>query len=182
MARRRNPFFPLLVLALAAGFGYLYFGPHMALKRLQSAAEAGDMQALNELVDFPALRTSVKDNAKSAVSRELADRTGVRGVGVIGGYLAGRAVDPVVDLAVTPEGVAALTSGRLPTRGAKDGEKRRGLPEGLKVERGYEGADRFEFRYVDRESGDERIALIMRRDGIQDWKLTGVRFAGDEQR
>jgi hypothetical protein len=43
------------------------------------------------------------------------------------------------------------------------------------MERGYEGMGRFEVRYVDRESGDERIALIMRRDGL-DWKLTGVRF------
>jgi hypothetical protein len=181
MARRRSPFVPLLVLALVAAVGWIYFGPHMALKKLQAAAESGDVEAMNELVDFPALRTSVKENAKTAVSRELSDRTRLPGVGAIGGILAGRVVNPVVDLAVTPSGVAALTSGRLPGARSKDGEKPRGLPEGLKMKRGYEGMDRFEVRYVDRESGDERIALIMRRDGLN-WKLTGVRFVDAETR
>jgi hypothetical protein len=181
MARRRNPFAPLFVLALCAAFGWVYFGPHMALAKLNRAAESGDLTTMNELVDFPALRTSVKENAKTAVSREISSRTRLPGVGAIGGMLAGRVVNPLVDLAVTPSGVAALTSGRLPTGRDADGEKRRGLPEGLKMKRGYEGMDRFEVRYVDRESGDERIALIMRREGL-DWKLTGVRFVEPQPR
>lgn len=181
MARRRSPFVPLLALALVAAIGWVYFGPHMALKKLQAAAESGDIEAMNELVDFPALRTSVKENATTAVSRELSNRTRLPGVGAIGGILAGRVVNPVVDLAVTPSGVAALTSGRLPTGRDEDGARRRGLPEGLKMKRGYEGMGRFEVRYVDRESGDERIALIMRRDGLN-WKLTGVRFVEAQAR
>jgi hypothetical protein len=181
MARRRSPFVPLFALALCAALGWTYFGPHMALVKLKRAAESGDVETMNELVDFPALRTSVKENAKTAVSRELSERTRLPGVGAIGGILAGRVVNPLVDLAVTPSGVAALTSGRLPGARAEDGETRRGLPEGLKMKRGYEGMDRFEVRYVDRESGDERMALIMRRDGL-DWKLTGVRFVEAERR
>jgi hypothetical protein len=181
MARRRSPFVPLFALALCAAIGWTYFGPHMALVKLQRAAESGDIEAMNELVDFPALRTSVKENAKTAVSRELSNRTRLPGVGAIGGMLAGRVVNPLVDLAVTPSGVAALTSGRLPGARSEDGAQRRGLPEGLKMKRGYEGMGRFEVRYVDRESGDERIALIMRRDGL-DWKLTGVRFVEPETR
>lgn len=182
MARRRSPFLPLFVIALIAGAGWVYAGPHLALRKLQRAADAGDTRALNELVDFPALRGSVKENVSGSVSRELSDRTGLPGVGALGGYLAGRVVNPVVDAAVTPAGVAALASGRLPTEGGgRDGEDRRTLPEGLKRKFGYEGMGRFEVRYVDRESGAERLALIMSREGL-DWKLTGVRFGPAEAR
>jgi hypothetical protein len=181
MARRRSVFVPLFALALVAAFGWVYFGPYLALKKLQAAAESGDIEAMNELVDFPALRTSVKENAKTAVSRELSNRTRLPGVGAIGGILAGRVVNPVVDLAVTPSGVAALTSGRLPGGRDDDGAKRPGVPKELKRKLGYVGMGRFEVRYVDRESGDERIALIMRRYGLN-WKLTGVRFVEAQTR
>lgn len=182
MARQRNPFLPLLVVALIAGGGWLYAGPHLALRKLQRAADAGDTRAMNELVDFPALRSSVKENVNSSVSRELSDRTGLPGVGALGGYLAGRVVNTVVDAAVTPAGVAALASGRLPNDDeAEDGEGRRKLPDGLKREFGYEGMNHFEVRYVDRESGAERVALIMTRAGL-DWKLTAVRFGAADER
>ena len=53
----------------------MYFSPYLAYRKLTRAADRGDVEALNELVDFPALRTSFKENLKTAVAREIsADR------------------------------------------------------------------------------------------------------------
>ena len=174
--RRRSPFVPLLSLALCAFAAWLYFSPYLAYRKLTRAADRGDVEALNDVVDFPALRTSFKDNIRTAVSREISDDAG-NPFAAMGGALAGMLTGRVVDAAVTPAGIAALTRGNDPTDADDDS---RGDRENEKVERDrrYEGLNRFAIRYLDRENGGEQYALIMRRDGLR-WKLTGVRFGKD---
>lgn len=170
---RRNTLPALLLLALFASAAWLYFTPHLTLIRLQKAAESGDAVALERMVDFPALRTSLKDNVRSGVSRRISRDGGA--VAVIGGMVAGVLADPVVDAAVTPAGIAALTRGRTPAERREDEAGRTPRDPRLRIERGYEDLSTFTVRYVDRESGREHLALLLRRDGIAAWKLEGVR-------
>jgi len=175
--RRRGSFAPLFSLVLCLAAAWLYFSPYLAYRRLTRAADRGDVEALNALVDFPALRASFKANVTSTVSREIsADADNP--FAAIGGALAGVITAPVVDAAVTPAGIAALTRGNDPL----DGDEKDGEEEGSRLERDrrYEGLNRFAVRYLDPETGGEAFALLLRRDGLG-WTLTGVRFGRDEE-
>lgn len=170
---KRRSYLPLLSLMLCLAAAWMYASPYLAMRKLQRAAERGDVATLNEVVDFPALRTSVKDNVRSSVARGIQSDGGL--AGALGGALAGALVSPLVDAAVTPTGIAALADGRDPRdRDGDDDEPRRER----RVERGYEGLNRWVVSYRDAENGGEQIALIMRRDGLG-WKLSGVRFGPD---
>jgi hypothetical protein len=165
---------PIFSLALCVAAAWLYFTPYMAVNKLQAAAEAGDAQVLNEMVDFPALRTSIRTEIQSATARGIQKDGGV--FAALGAAAAGFVVGPVVDAAVTPEGIGMLMKGRSPgddddDSGEDDGKWR----DDVKISRRWEASDKFVIRYSDRESGDERITLVMRRDGL-DWRLSGVRF------
>lgn len=175
MAKRRSGLGPLLLLAVLFAGVWLYYTPYAAMNKLQKAARAGDAQALNELVDFPSLRESVKQNVRSAVNHEVGRRAGP--LGALGGMLAGAITGPVVDAVVTPEGIAALTQGHTPGRRQATAVDSIARERGrdVKVKRGYESMDLFVVHFVDRNDGGERMALVLHRDGFTNWRLTGIR-------
>jgi hypothetical protein len=179
--RKRSSLAPFLFLALLFAGVWLYFTPYLALRKIQAAAERGDAETLNEMVDFPAFRESVKQGVRTAVSREISH--GGEGSGnpfaAIGGMIAGALVGPMVDGLVTPEGIAALTNGIRPDRdgdGKGSGGEERTIDPDVEITREYESVDRFVIHFVDEKSGKERLALVMHRDGLADWKLSGVRL------
>ncbi|HEX8431940.1 MAG TPA: DUF2939 domain-containing protein, partial [Longimicrobium sp.] len=112
---RKNSFAgPLAFMAACAAAGWLYFTPHLALRRLQAAAESGDDAALREMVDFPAVRASLKEEVRGAIADEM-ERDGKRSAfSAFGAALAGMMVDPLVDSFVTPAGIAAAARGERP--------------------------------------------------------------------
>lgn len=181
MAQKRSSFSTLVVLAAIFAGVWLYFTPYLALNRLQKAAQRGDEQAMAELVDFPALRESVKGNVRGAVAHSVG---GHNPIGMLGGILAGAVAGPVVDAVVTPEGIAALTHGERPgTVHQGDSEKWRQVRmSGMRVKRGYEGFDLFVVHFVSKENGRERMALLMRREGIAHWRLSGIRIPSAAER
>jgi hypothetical protein len=164
---------PIFSLALCAAAAWLYFTPYMAVNKLQAAAEAGDSQALNEMVDFPALRTSIRTEIQSAAARGIQKDGGV--FAAFGAAAAGFVVGPVVDAAVTPEGIGLLMKGQAPRSRKDDSGDDENWRDDVKISRRWEASDRFVIRYSDRASGHERISLVMRRDGL-DWRLSGIRF------
>ena len=176
MARKRSAFSSLLILAVLFAAVWMYFTPYLAMNRLQKAAKEGDTEALNELVDFPALRESVKTNVRSAVSHSVGrDRNNP--FAVLGGILAGAMASPLVDAFVTPSGIAALTEGERPgSRHEAADSVARVRVKNVKVKRGYESMDLFVVHFVDRNDGREKMALLLHRDGLSHWKLTGIRL------
>jgi Protein of unknown function (DUF2939) len=179
MAQKRSSFSTLLVLAVLFAGVWLYFTPYLAMNKLQKAARQGDEQAMAELVDFPALRESVKGNVRSAVEHSVGRSRNP--IGVLGGILAGAVAGPVVDAVVTPQGIAALTEGERPGRRREgsdaDGGSRVRV-KNVKVKRGYESFDLFVVHFVDKNDGREKMALLMRREGITRWRLSGIRIPG----
>ncbi|MFL5384797.1 MAG: DUF2939 domain-containing protein [Longimicrobiaceae bacterium] len=180
MAQKRSSFSTLIVLAVIFAGVWLYFTPYLALNQLQKAAQRGDEQAMAELVDFPALRESVKGNVRGAVAHSVGGRNPI---GVLGGILAGAVAGPVVDAVVTPQGIAALTQGERPGshRGEGGGDSRLRVKD-VKVKRGYEGFDLFVVHFVSKDNGRERMALLLRREGIAHWRLSGIRIPGAAER
>jgi len=177
MAKRRSGLSSLMLLAVLFAGVWLYFTPYLAMNKLQKAARAGDTQAMNELVDFPSLRESVKQNVRTAVANEVGGRR-AGPFGALGGLLAGALAGPVVDAFVTPDGIAALTEGSRP--GGRHGNAidsvahERG--KDVKVKRGYESVDLFVIHFIGKSDGKEKMALVMHRDGLTHWRLTGVRL------
>jgi hypothetical protein len=168
---KKLPIFSLLLCVAAA---WLYFTPYRAVDKLQAAAERGDSQAMNEMVDFPALRTSIRTEIQSATARGIQKDGGL--FATLGAAAAGFVVGPVVDAAVTPEGINLLMKGRTPGDDEGDSDEDDGKwREQTKITRRWEASDRFVVRYSDRESGEDRMALVMRREGLQ-WRLAGIRF------
>ena len=162
----------LFALALCAAAAWFYFTPFMAVDKLQAAAERGDSDALNQMVDFPALRVSIKSEIQGAVADGISKEPGV--FAAIGSAVTGVIVEPVVNAAVTPQGIGLLMKGKRP--GDDDDSDDQGKwRERTKIDRRWEAGDRFVVQYRDRESGDQRISLIMRREGLR-WRLAGVRF------
>ncbi|QQN73031.1 DUF2939 domain-containing protein [Croceicoccus sp. YJ47] len=160
----------LLALLLFAGLlfgGWYYASPRYALHRLEQAARDGDAAALEERVDFAALRGSLVS--------ELDEEIGARGgspLERLGARIAGVAAGPVVDRLVTPEGVARLLR-----------EGRAG-PVVIRPERGDDGreAETPDLRILRRGLDEFRVtgaatqgapALIFARDGLG-WTLVGV--------
>lgn len=166
---------PLFALALCVAAAWFYFTPFMAVNKLQAAAERGDAEALNEMVDFPALRVSIKSEIQNTVADGISKDAGV--FAAIGSAVTGVIVEPVVNAAVTPQGIGLLMKGNRP--GDDDAESDEKWRERVKIDRGWEAADKFVVQYRNRETGHEQIALVMRREGLR-WRLSGVRF-GENQ-
>ncbi len=174
--RKSSYFRPFAVLALCAAAVWLYFTPHLAVKRLQEAAEAGDREALAELVDFPSVRASVKEEVRSAMAEQI-DKQGDNPFARFGAALAGMMVDPLVDSFVTPGGIAAAVRGERPSVGKEGRERAEKAARDVEVTRGYEGVDTFVLHFRDKDDGKERMALVMRREGLAEWKLSAIRLA-----
>ncbi|HET6764500.1 MAG TPA: DUF2939 domain-containing protein [Longimicrobiaceae bacterium] len=185
MSKRRNRLVPFLALALCLGAAYLYFSPYIAFARLKSAAQKGDEQALSALVDFPAVRASVTGEVSGAVSSRLSFGGRARGLGNVAGALAGALSSNVVNALVTPQGIAGVVKGARSAREAArgdgdasdDGDKPR-HDSPVKTSQGYEGPNTFVVHLAEKESGKERAALVLTRQGLASWRMTGVRFGG----
>lgn len=155
----------VLLVALVIGGWYLA-SPWLAMKGLADAAQAGDTAALEERVDFPALRASASEQITEATRRRRGQEGGM--IGELGGALAERVGRAAIDRALTPAMVGnlvatgSLAAGLLP-------ERLRGQEIDWDVER--EGLA--SFRAVGTfEDGTGGPTLIFARNGLG-WKLTG---------
>ncbi|MGH8854124.1 MAG: DUF2939 domain-containing protein [Telluria sp.] len=166
-------------LAVAVFAGISYASPYYQLSRMRAAAEARDAQTLAQYVDFPALRASVK--------QQVMHRLGAGGVlaepasnpfAAFGKAMASAVIDPVVNAAVSPEGVAAMLDAgdiRLQPKHREAGSVRgEGPREHVDYALGYRSWRQV---VVERTDGDG-AAFILDRDGVWGWKLAGIELRG----
>lgn len=101
-------FLLLLIVAGVAAYGYW---PYHAAKKLETALRAADKDALDQIIDFPAVRQSLKDQFKAKVSAEAAAISAQVGANAdraktVPAFLAGAVADKVIDSMVTSESIA----------------------------------------------------------------------------
>lgn len=176
------------VLALLAG-GWWYASPYWALDGLRDAALAGDVEGLEDHVDFPALREDLKEQVQANMDEAIRSQGGAdEPLGQLGAMMARGMVDPLVDRMVTPEGVAgmvALGNGAAPALGSARGAG--GLakappPPGETVapqageevdwDIKREGLGRFTVT-PELPEGQPAPSLVFERRGLG-WKMTGI--------
>ena len=154
----------IVLIALLVG-GWYFASPWLAMKGLADAAQDGDVAALEDKVDFPALRASASDQISEATRR----RAGQGGVlDAIGGAVADRVGREFANRALTPEAVGSMVASGAFAAGLLP-ERLRGQEISWDVER--EGFDNFRAAGTF-EDGTAGPILIFARDGLG-WKLTG---------
>jgi len=103
----------LIVIVVIAVFGFAYASPYIALNNLKRAADARDVETVNQYVDFPALRDSLKLQIAGLLTRRL-DADNNSKLATIGAMIGVTLIGPLVDAYATPDGVAALLNGMPP--------------------------------------------------------------------
>jgi hypothetical protein len=106
----------LIVIVVIAALGFAYASPYIALNNLKRAADARDAQTVNQYVDFPALRESLKEQVAGLLTRRLDAHGNGNPLAAIGAMIGVALIGPLVDAYATPDGVAALLNG-MPPRG-----------------------------------------------------------------
>lgn len=103
----------IIVLALIV---LAYASPYLVLSRVRDAAQQRDAAMIDKYVDYPALRTSLKQQVTQWLSRRVQTQKLQHPLAALGALVGMAFVDPLVDAYATPDGVAALLAG-LPPRG-----------------------------------------------------------------
>lgn len=109
------------VIAVVAILGYGYASPYLAANRMKAAADARDAATLNEYVDYPALRMSLKQQVGEMLQQRIHAQHSSNPLLLFGAVIGAALIGPLVDAYATPDGVAALLNGMPPT--GKPGEQ-----------------------------------------------------------
>ena len=177
----------LIVVILLALAGWLAAGPFITVNAIRTAVQQQDATKLSQQVDFPALRTSLKQQVDDYVGRRAGTDAQASVLGSVALQLASGATDGLVDAMATPAGLAAVMEGRnfwdrLTGRRADSGDSYATAPprdplEGAKYR--FESPSRFTATIAN-DDGDP-LVLVLTRQGLA-WKVTDVRLplnAGD---
>lgn len=174
----------LAALTLVAGAtgAYWYWSPYVALSSLQTAAKERDAERVNQYVDYPKLRESMKGQLSAKVMGDMKTLDGNPFAG-LGASLGLMMVNGLVDSLVRPEVMmAAMTTGELRnqdtaaslTSAAPSADK---YPARWKIER--RGTDRVT-AYVLEATGNEPFrdapGFVFRRQGFATGKLTEIQL------
>jgi hypothetical protein len=176
---RMKKWLALIIVVLVLLAGWIAAGPFLAINGIRQAVKAQDAAALSEYIDFPAVRTSLKQQVDDYVVRRAGADVQSSLLGSIALQLASGATDGIVDMMATPAGLAAVMEGRnfwhrvsgqrasentyatAPARDPLEGAKYR-----------YESTSRFTAT-LDNADGDP-VVFVLTRDGLT-WKVTEVR-------
>jgi hypothetical protein len=103
---RRSPLFWLILAALGLSVVWYVVTPRRAWERFNRALVTGSESGLEAVIDYPILRDNLKRDLRGAIDVSTQVRAGLPA-----GDLAGLLIDPMVDAAVTPGGLARLLTG-----------------------------------------------------------------------
>jgi len=164
----------VVLIVVVAAVGWWYASPLWTLREMREAARDRDAAKLSAYVDYPALRADLKEDLRRYVTSQTALLGDADGRGGFAAQLAGAFVSPVVDAAVTPEGISTMFAAQSAQPSNSRGDaQRRGVPMPVSAPEqpiiDREGIDSFKAYGKDPRKG----ALVFHRSGLG-WKLVGV--------
>lgn len=170
----------LVVIVCVLAAGWLVAGPFIAIHGIRGAVRDQDAARLSGYIDFPALRTSLKQQVDGYVARRAGPDMQSSLLGAIALRVAGGATGGIVDAMATPAGLAALMEGRNfwhRLEGRRSGEDPyaaappRDPLEGARYR--YESPSRFTATV--RNADGDPVVFVLSRQGLA-WKVTDVRL------
>jgi len=182
-ARRRIRFIMGGAVALAIIL-FVYFSPHISFYQLKRAAEANDIDALRDRVDFPALRESLKEAAQDEIAKKQAAEAKADNnpLAAMRTLFAGGIANSLIDTMMTPANFARLIRGETFDASALVGGfgAARAKPTPSSAEpryphtsMSYESLNKFAVRLTNLAEMDGSVVLVFTRSGLG-WKLTGM--------
>jgi len=167
-------------LVIVALVGYVAVGPLITIYQIRSAVEQEDSEKLSEYIDFPALRTNLKEQLNSELMKKAAAESKDKPFRALGLALAPKLVESIVDSFVTPSGISSLMAGKKPQQPGKeqqaqesDGRQRRELFKNSRYT--YDSSSKFSL-WVKDDKGEE-IRFVLTRD-VLSWKLSNIIITG----
>ncbi|WP_027883565.1 DUF2939 domain-containing protein [Meiothermus rufus] len=112
---KKPTLWPVLLVALAGLMAYLWFSPYLTLWGIQRAIQSNNPKALERYIDFPRVRESLKADLNRVLLEQVSrDQSGFAALGLL---FVAPLVDQMVDVFVTPEGLASIGTGEEPQKG-----------------------------------------------------------------
>jgi hypothetical protein len=95
-------------------FTFVYTSPYLAIYQIRQALKNEDSAALAAYVDFPSVRQGIKDQLNTELVKKFPEHAQASegGFAAFGALLASSMVDKMVDVMVSPQGVAMLLQGK----------------------------------------------------------------------
>ncbi len=173
----------ILVIATVGGFSlYSYYSPDVWLKDIRTASQEGDKERLRDLIDFDSVKNWLKEDIKAQFTTSMGAKLGYDPFAALGVAMASLMVDPMVDMIVSPSGIAALIEkGRVQspskdtTIPAPTTSESRSSNDTMNIERGYTSFSRYRIRIwpSDNQTKDP-IIMSLKREGLFSWKLSSI--------
>ena len=157
----------IVVVLLALAGGWYWGSPHYTLHQMRAAADAGDTDKLASYIDFPALRTSLKEELKAKAASEMAKQD--NGMAALGAALAMNMIDGMVDGMITPTTMRKVFIADK-EKGPKGIRNVDATAKDLAIDR--TGIDQFRLHPKGKDDGN---GLIFTRHGLG-WQLSAMRI------
>ena len=139
---------------------------------MRQAAIEADRDGLEDAVDFPSVRESLKSQMSVALAAKMEHDPEMRSnpFAGLGAMLIPTMVDRAVDTMMTPDGIAAIIKrGKVERQGAEPAKT-----DGPEFVQGYRDLNRFAVNPKGPDGKTQDGAMIFERRGLFSWKL--VRF------
>ncbi len=150
-------------------FGYLFIAPYLAVYNLRRALLQQDVDGIQDGIDFPTLRASVKEELNSVMAKSLkSDDT--NGFAVLGATFATALSNSMIDNYLTPKVIAGMSkSGNSDvTPGQAEGFLQAISLKDPNVSYGYESLGRFTVLI------NHSTKLVWLRSGLMNWRLSEI--------
>ncbi len=174
MSRNKSLVAVAAIAIIVAAAVWYFASPAYAMNQLKNAAQSGVSSQLEESIDFPKVRESLKTQMRAMLAREMTKpEANDNPFGKLGAMLAMGMVDSMVEGFVTPQSMAAMVEdGKIAKPGRAKAQVADSKPVDWDVER--DGFDKFTATSVAAD-GNQGPTLIFQRDGLG-WKLSGLKL------
>ena len=174
----RRSIWALPLLAILVLVGYVAAGPYLAIRAIGQAIERQDTDALEQHVNFPALRVNLKTQLDDSLIRQAGSALQTHPLEEIALHVASAVAGAGVDAMVTPLGIGALLQGRtLWKRASADtvGDDSYAAPTPDRPFAHYEGRfDSFScFSATVHTASGTPVIFVLTRNGLR-WKLSNI--------
>jgi|JI9StandDraft_1071089.scaffolds.fasta_scaffold297890_1 hypothetical protein len=166
-----------LVLALIGG-GF-YATPYITLHNMQQAAQANDAAVLNQLIDYPAVKQSLKLSMNSEMSKALLKNKTDSGMNAFATMFASAFVNPMIDIVVTPENMAMMLQADMPK--AIDTEDKstpnqaeKSVDKDVISHKSYQDFNHFVVTLAKADHPNLAFTFTFERHGLIHWQLKGL--------
>src|SRR5262249_14926238 len=108
MNRRLENLILIVLVAGAVVAAWMYFQPYLVVSHIKRSLNQGDADALSRDIDFPTLRSNLKDQLNYLVTTQAMTGTKDNPFSALGAMIGGSLVNNVIDAYVTPYGLSQL--------------------------------------------------------------------------